>query len=102
MGEVVISDGTLTGPDVVLAQRLEQMAGPGQVCISATVRQSLSRRLPLDFQDLGLQEAKGFDPVPAFLVAPIFGQSIPPPTVDAETSPSADSAPNEPAPPKRS
>ena len=34
LGEVVIADGTLTGPDVVLAQRLEQLAERGGVCIS--------------------------------------------------------------------
>ena len=32
MGEVVIADNTVTGEGVVLAQRLEQWAEPGNVC----------------------------------------------------------------------
>jgi len=33
IGEVVIADGTLTGSDVVMAQRIEQLAEPGGICI---------------------------------------------------------------------
>ena len=33
MGEVVVADNTVTGEGVVLAQRLEQLAEPGGVCI---------------------------------------------------------------------
>lgn len=33
MGEVVIADGTVTGEGIVLAQRLEQIAESGGVCI---------------------------------------------------------------------
>ena len=61
LGEVVIADGTLTGPDVVLAQRLEQLAEPGGVCISVEVQHALPGRLPYDYVDLGEQEVKGFD-----------------------------------------
>jgi adenylate cyclase len=34
MGEVVIADNTITGTGVVLAQRLEQLADPGECCYS--------------------------------------------------------------------
>ena len=37
MGEVVVADSTLTGEGVVLAQRLEQLAEPGSVCIQDAV-----------------------------------------------------------------
>ena len=33
IGEVVIADNTVTGDGIVLAQRLEQLAEPGGVCI---------------------------------------------------------------------
>ena len=33
MGEIVIGDGTVTGAGVVLAQRIEQLADPGSLCI---------------------------------------------------------------------
>ena len=61
MGEVIIADGTVTGAGVVLAQRLEQLAAPSGVCISAAVREALPRRLLFDYGDLGEQILKGFD-----------------------------------------
>ena len=61
MGEVVIADNTITGAGVVMAQRVEQLADTGGLCITASVRESLSRRLPVDFENLGQQELKGFE-----------------------------------------
>jgi TolB-like protein/class 3 adenylate cyclase/Tfp pilus assembly protein PilF len=80
LGEVVIADSTLTGPDVVLAQRLEQLAEPGGVCISVEVQHALPGRLPFDYVDLGEQEVKGFDkPVRAYAVTLRSGEVIPAP-----------------------
>ncbi len=68
-GEVVIADGTVTGEGIVLAQRLEQLAGPHGICVQDAVRQILPGRLPFDYEDLGEQAVKGFDkPVRAFRV----------------------------------
>jgi adenylate cyclase len=61
LGEVVVADSTITGAGVVLAQRLEQLAEPGSVCISAAVREALPGRLNFDYRDLGEQRLKGFD-----------------------------------------
>jgi len=60
MGEVVIADNTVTGAGVVLAQRVEQLADIGGLCITAAVHESLSRRLPVEFENLGQQEIIGF------------------------------------------
>ena len=60
LGEVIVADETITGAGVVLAQRLEQLAAPGAICISAAVREALPERLAFDFQDLGEHELKGF------------------------------------------
>ncbi|UCH40705.1 MAG: adenylate/guanylate cyclase domain-containing protein [Gammaproteobacteria bacterium] len=60
MGEVVIADNTVTGAGVVLAQRVEQLAEVGGLCITAAVHESLSRRLPVEFENLGQQVIKGF------------------------------------------
>ena len=60
MGEVVIADNTVTGAGVVLAQRVEQLADVGGLCITAAVHESLSRRLPVEFENLGQREIKGF------------------------------------------
>jgi adenylate cyclase len=61
MGEVVIADNTVTGAGVVLAQRLEQVAEHGGVCIQGAVYETLPKRLPFDYQSLGEQELKGFE-----------------------------------------
>ncbi|NCF29157.1 MAG: tetratricopeptide repeat protein [Gammaproteobacteria bacterium] len=80
LGEVIIADGTLTGPDVVLAQRLEQLASANGVCVSENVQQSVPRRLPFTFDGLGEQALKGFDYViSAYTVSLSAGASIPKP-----------------------
>lgn len=61
MGEVVVADNTVTGEGVVLAQRLEQLADPGGVCLQDAVYQTLPKRLPFVYQNLGERELKGFD-----------------------------------------
>jgi len=61
MGEVVIADSTVTGAGVVLAQRVEQLADPGGLCITAALHEALPTRMPFDLEDLGEQVLKGFD-----------------------------------------
>jgi hypothetical protein len=92
LGEVVIADGTLTGPDVVLAQRLEQLAEPGGVCISVQVRHALPGRLPFEYTNRGEQTVKGFvDPVGAYSVTLHAAETVPAPEprarVEARTAP---------------
>lgn len=61
LGEVVSADNTVTGAGVVLAQRVEQLAEPGGVCITPAVREALPKRLPFELRHLGEQTLKGFD-----------------------------------------
>jgi TolB-like protein/class 3 adenylate cyclase/Flp pilus assembly protein TadD len=78
LGEVVIADRTVTGAGVVLAQRLEQLAPPGGLCISAAVHEAVPRRLPLTFENLGDHELKGFDePIRAYQVKGRVGVVLP-------------------------
>ena len=77
MGEVVIADGTVTGEGVVLAQRLEQLAEPGGLCISGAVHETMPQHLPFHQDDLGEQELKGFDePVRVYRVRLKDGESL--------------------------
>jgi adenylate cyclase len=81
MGEVVIADNTVTGTGVVQAQRVEQLAGPGGICITAVIYDSLSKRLPMEFVSLGEKELKGFDhSVHVYRVELAPAASIPAPT----------------------
>ena len=61
LGEVVIADDTITGAGVVLAQRLEQLAQPGSLCITPAIREALPQRLPFTLESLGTKQLKGFD-----------------------------------------
>jgi TolB-like protein len=89
MGEVVIADNTVTGAGVVLAQRVEQLAVPGGLCITAALHESLPRRLPFDLEDLGDQVLKGFDdPVHVYRVQLSQGALIPPPEKKSDARPS--------------
>ena len=69
MGEVIVADKTITGEGIVLAQRLEQLAEPEGVCIHDAAYQTVPRRLPFSYDNLGEQQLKGFDePVRAYRV----------------------------------
>ena len=56
LGEVVLADDTVTGAGVVLAQRVEQLAEPGSVCITAAIHEALPKRMPFDQESLGETE----------------------------------------------
>jgi len=78
LGEVVIADNTITGSGVVLAQRLEQLADPGGMCIQDAAYQSVPKRLPFEYQSQGEQTLKGFEePVRAYSVTLKAGEVVP-------------------------
>ena len=80
MGEVVVADATITGPGVVLAQRLEQLAQPGGICIQGAAYETVPQRLPFEYSSLGDQQVKGFDqPIRAFSVTLKAGTEVPAP-----------------------
>lgn len=75
MGEVVIGDNTVTGEGVVLAQRLEQLAEPGAVCIQGAVYDTLPKRLPFEYVNMGETSVKGFgEPVRVYSVSALAGE----------------------------
>jgi len=80
LGEVVIADGTLTGPDVVMAQRVEQLADPGGICIQGTAYETIPRRLHFEIESLGKQQIKGFDEsVRVYAIKSSPGKTVPDP-----------------------
>jgi len=90
LGEVIIADDTMTGAGVVLAQRVEQLADPDGLCITAALHEALPRHMPFELDDLGEQVLKGFDdPVHVYRVSVSSGQSIPPPEQNYKVSPSS-------------
>ena len=80
MGEVIVADNTITGEGVVLAQRLEQIAGAGGVCIQGATYETMPKRFPFTYESLGDRTLKGFDePVRAYSVTLTAGESVPSP-----------------------
>jgi TolB-like protein len=61
MGEVVVADNTVTGEGIVLAQRLEQLAESGGACVQGAAYETIPRRLPFEYENLGEQNLKGFE-----------------------------------------
>src|SRR5215467_8182454 len=70
LGDVVVEDGDLYGDGVNVAARLEAMADPGGICLSAAIHQQVERLLPFAFKDLGDQALKNIArPVRVFCIA---------------------------------
>jgi adenylate cyclase len=58
VGDVVVEDGDIFGDGVNVAARLEGLADPGGICVSARVQEDAAGRLDLTFDDLGEQSLK--------------------------------------------
>jgi TolB-like protein len=58
VGDVMVDGENLLGDGVNIAARLESLAEPGAICVSATARDHIGNKLPLDFDDLGDQQVK--------------------------------------------
>src|SRR5215813_2115057 len=70
LGDVMVEGGDLYGDGVNIAARLQTIAQPGGICVSAKVRDEVHRKLAIFFEDLGAQRLKNVDaPVQIYGVA---------------------------------
>src|SRR3954454_16897495 len=76
-GDVMPRDGDLFGDAVNIAARLQALAEPGGICVSATVREHVGTRVSAAFADAGLQPVKNIaEPAHVFRVLPTTGQPL--------------------------
>ena len=70
LGDVIVEDGDLFGDGVNVAARLQEVAAPGGICVSAAVRDQVGERLDVAFDDLGERTVKNITrPIRIYRVA---------------------------------
>jgi adenylate cyclase len=69
LGDVIVEGEDILGDGVNVAARLESIAQPGGICISAAVRDQIADRLEVGYEDLGDQHVKNISrPIHVFRV----------------------------------
>jgi adenylate cyclase len=58
LGDIIVESDDIFGDGVNVAPRLETLARPGEVWISASVREQIGDKLPLGFDDMGEHSVK--------------------------------------------
>jgi len=83
VGDVMVDGENLLGDGVNIAARLESLADPGAICVSAAARDHIGNKLPLDFDDIGEQQVKNIaQPIRVYRVraealTPLPGTALP-------------------------
>ena len=57
-GDVMVDEGDMFGDGVNVAARIEALAAPGEICVSASVREQVGEKLPIGFADFGEHSVK--------------------------------------------
>ena len=69
LGDIIVEGDDISGDGVNVAARLEGLAEPGGICLSAKVHEEVKNRLELSYEDLGLKHVKNVtEPVHVFRV----------------------------------
>jgi tetratricopeptide (TPR) repeat protein len=70
LGDIIVDGNDIAGDGVNVAARLEALADPGGICVSAAVREQVHGSLDVRFADIGEQQVKNImRPIRVFAVA---------------------------------
>jgi adenylate cyclase len=58
LGDIIVDPDDIHGDGVNVAARLQELAEPGGICVSRTVRNQVRDKLPFSFEDLGERTVK--------------------------------------------
>jgi TolB-like protein/Flp pilus assembly protein TadD len=95
LGEVTEGSGNVQGHCVNVAARLQQVAEPGSIVISAIVREAVRERSGITLRSLGRPDLKNIeDSIEAFAVSPMQGDA---PAIAAEERLTAADLPRQPS-----
>jgi adenylate cyclase len=83
VGDIIAEDQDVFGDEVNIAARLEGLADPGGICVSARVREDVYGKLDAAFEDIGEQQLKNIaKPVRAYRLrpgsTPVVPERLPP------------------------
>ncbi|MGB7834368.1 MAG: tetratricopeptide repeat protein [Xanthobacteraceae bacterium] len=71
LGDIITTDDDVHGDGVNVAARLEPLAEPGGICVSATVFEHVRAKLAYPFEERGIQTLKNIaDPVQIYALSP--------------------------------
>jgi adenylate cyclase len=87
VGDIMVQGENLFGDAVNIAARLEALAEPGGICVSAAIQEPIGTKLPVEFIDIGPQQVKNIaQPIKAYRISgetlsikatPVVGSSLP-------------------------
>jgi TolB-like protein len=70
VGDVIVDGANLLGDGVNIAARLQELAEPGGICVSASVRDHVGGNVAVSFADLGEQSVKNIaQPIRSYRIA---------------------------------
>jgi len=77
--DVIVDEGKLIGDGVNIASRIHQVASPGEIVVTATVRDYVWNKMPVTFRDLGEHELKNIGrPIRIYRIeTPSTGTTLP-------------------------
>ena len=77
IGDIIVDGDDIYGDGVNIAARLEGLAEPGGICITAKVHEEVRNKLSIAFEDLGAQRVKNIpEPVHVYRIADAGGPTV--------------------------